>query len=85
MNTDKTKEIIRNLQVQEARAHFEAFGRIEKVFLNGVEIKPWHIDAVLVEIVRNQARIRGVAIIRIDGVCALRVSMQPIAPKRRRA
>lgn len=85
MNTEKTKEIINNMQVKKARAHFETFGRIEKVFLNGVEIKPWHIDAVLVEIVRDQARIRGLAIIRIGGVCTLRVSMYSVKHKRRRA
>lgn len=85
MNTEKTKEILKSLQVKEARAHFEAFGRIEKVFMNGAEIKPWHIDAVLVEIVRDQARIRGFAVIRIGGVCTLRVSIHPMEQKRRRA
>lgn len=85
MNTEKTKEIIKNMQAKKARAHFEMFGRIEKVFLNGVEIKPLHIDAVLVEIVRDEARIRGLAIIRIGGVCTLRVSMYPMEHKRRRA
>ncbi len=82
---ENVRETIRNIQTQETRRYFEPFGRIDRVFVNGIQIKPWHIDAVLVNIVRDRARLKAFTLSRIDGICALRVAMRPLDHTRRRA
>lgn len=73
MRMEKLTQIIDEIRKREAREQFEAFGRIERIFWNGVEVKPWHHDSALVEIVREWERVRKLAISRLGGLCTLRV------------
>ncbi len=83
MNEESLSEMLRENQIKQARQFFEVFGRIEKVFVNGGEVMPWHIDSVILEVVRNRERLKGVAISKINGVCTLQVAMQSAVSKRR--
>lgn len=83
MNGESISQTLRDNQIKQARKLFEVFGRIEKVFVNGGEVKPWHIDSVLLEVARNRERMKGVAFSKINGVCTLRVAMQSSVPQRR--
>ncbi len=83
MNEESLSEMLRENQIKQARQLFEEFGRIEKVFVNGGEVMPWHIDSVILEVVRNRERMKAVAISKINGVCTLKVAMQSTVSKRR--
>ncbi len=83
MNEESFSEMLRENRIIQARQYFEEFGRIEKVFVNGGEVMPWHIDSVILEVVRNQERVKAVAISKINGVCTLQVAMQSTVSKRR--
>lgn len=39
MKTENVIKMMRDLQIREARKSFDVFGRIEKVFLNGTEVR----------------------------------------------
>lgn len=76
--------MMRDLQIREARKPFEAFGRIEKVFLNGAEIRPWHIDSVLIGVMQQKERLKGFSISRINQICTLRVTLIQEEKERRK-
>lgn len=84
MKTESVVEMMRTIQIKQARKFFETFGRIDKVFVNGGEVKPWHIDSVLVGTVRDWEKLKGFSIHKINGVCTLQISMQSAVPKRRK-
>lgn len=84
MRMERLTRTIDEIRKREAREQFEAFGRIERIFWNGVELKPWHHDSALVEIVREWERVQKLAISRLGGVCTLRVEMSRRVLKRRR-
>ncbi len=83
MKTQCVVEMMRSVQIKEARKPFEVFGRIEKVFLNGAEIRPWHIDSVLIGVMRQKERLKGFSISRINQKCSLRIMLIPEERKRR--
>ena len=76
MTDERMAKLLETARRMEVRSYFNVFGDIDIVYVNGVKVKPWHADAVIIQIYREQERLLAWSVARVNGICILRVILR---------